>query len=189
MKSDSKKSKSRKAESKKAGSRKAESKQAGSKQAGSEKPKAASKKKASKKSEGKQKPAVNQADLPGTLQRSDDKAQRTYVETLASAEKTYDDDERAAHQVAFAALKHTHEKVGDHWEPKEAYGPSDVQAEGDRTTHRETTGGVDANASKQHLYELATRLEVRGRGRMTKKQLVEALQKANDRASARARQR
>jgi len=184
MKSDSKKSKSRKAELKKAGSKKA-----GSEQPGSKKPKAASKKNASKKSEGERKPAINQADLPGTLQRSDDKAQRTYVETLASAEKTYDGDERAAHQVAFAALKHSHELVGDHWEPKEVYGPSDAQAEGDRTTHRETTGGVDANASKQHLYELATRLEVRGRGRMTKKQLVEALQKANDRASARARQR
>jgi hypothetical protein len=89
--------------------------------------------------------------------------------------------------VAFAALKHTHEKVGDHWEPKEEYGPSDAQAEGDVTTDRETAGGVDANASKKHLYELATRLEVRGRSKMSKSELVEALQKANARESARAR--
>ena len=129
---------------------------------------------------------AKKSELPGTLQRSDDKAQRTYAKTLDSAEEQYDDEERA-HRVAFAALKHTHEKVGDHWEPKEEYGPSDAQAEGDVTTDRETAGGVDANASKKHLYELATRLEVRGRSKMSKSELVEALQKANARESARAR--
>ena len=46
---------------------------------------------------------------------------------------------------------------------------------------------MDANATKAHLYELATRLKVRGRSTMTKAELVEALQKANDRASAQAR--
>jgi len=129
---------------------------------------------------------AKKSELPGTLQRSDDKAQRTYAKTLDSAEEQYDDAERA-HRVAFAALKHTHEKVGDHWEPKEEYGPSDAQAEGDVTTDRETAGGVDANASKKHLYELATRLEVKGRSKMSKSELVEALQKANARESARAR--
>ena len=126
-------------------------------------------------------------ELPSTLQRSDEKAQATYAKTHDSALETYDGDERAANQVAFAALKHTHEKVGDHWEPKEQNGPSDAQAEGDRRTHRETAGGVDANASKKHLYELATRLEISGRSTMSKDELVEALQRANDRASARAR--
>src|SRR6478672_5093405 len=92
-----------------------------------------------------------------------------------------------AHQVAFASLKHTHEKVGDHWEPKAEYGPSDAQAEGGKNTSRPTAGGVDANASKKHLYDLATRLGVRGRSSMTKQELVTALQKANDRESARAR--
>jgi hypothetical protein len=37
------------------------------------------------------------------------------------------------------------------------------------------------------LYELATRLAVKGRSRMTKAELVEALQKANNRATAKAR--
>ncbi|HEX8488995.1 MAG TPA: ChaB family protein [Propionibacteriaceae bacterium] len=129
---------------------------------------------------------AKKSELPGTLQRSDDKAQRTYAKVLDSAEEQYDDEERA-HRVAFAALKHTHEKVGDHWEPKEEFGPSDAQAEGDVTTDRDTAGGVDANASKKHLYELAARLDVRGRSKMSKRELVEALQKANARASARAR--
>ena len=124
-------------------------------------------------------------ELPSTLARSDDKAQRTFAKTYDSAMESYDDEQRA-HQTAFAALKHTHEKVGDHWEPKQEYGPSDAQAEGGRGTERPTAGGVDANASKKHLYELATRLEIKGRSTMSKAQLVEALQKANDRLSARA---
>ena len=129
---------------------------------------------------------VIEDELPTTLQRSDDKAQVTYALVHDSALGTYDGDEGAANRVAFAALKHTHEKVGDHWEPKEEYGPSDAQAEGNRGTDRETAGGVDANASKKHLYELATRLGVDGRSRTTKPELVEALQKANNRSSAQA---
>src|SRR6478736_4182984 len=125
-------------------------------------------------------------ELPSTLQRSGTKAQQTFAETYDSAIDQYDGDEQRAHQVAFASLKHTHEKVGDHWEEKEEYGPSDQQAEGGKDTDLPTAGGVDANASKKHLYELATRLEIHGRSTMTKDELVDALQKANNRASARA---
>ncbi len=134
---------------------------------------------------------AKQSELPSTLQRSGRQAQQTFAETYDSAIDTYDGDERRAHQTAFASLKHTHEKVGDHWERKDEYGPSDERAkEGGRDSTKPTAGGVDANASKAHLYELATRLGVTGRSRMTKlhpHELVDALQKANDRSSARAR--
>lgn len=126
------------------------------------------------------------SELPSTLQRSDQKAKDTYAKTLDSAEEQYDDEERA-HRTAYAALKHTHEKVGDHWEPKEHKGPSDPQAEGGVDTDRETAGGVDANASKEHLLEVARRLDVEGRSTMDKDELVEAIQKANDRETARSR--
>ena len=129
---------------------------------------------------------IEEVRLPSTIERSDQKAKDTYAETLASAEESYGDGERS-HRIAFAALKHTHEKVGDHWEPKEKNGPSDAQAAGGLDTDRETKGGVDANASKKHLYELAQKADVPGRSSMTKDQLVDALQKANNRASARAR--
>ena len=128
--------------------------------------------------------------LPSTLERSEDKAQETFLSTLESARDTYDGDEQAAHRVAFAAVKHGYEKVGDHWEPKEEKGPSDPQAARSGARARrggETAGGVDANASKPHLYELAQRLDVPGRSQMSKDELVEALQRANDRESARAR--
>jgi hypothetical protein len=57
-------------------------------------------------------------ELPSTLQRSDDKAQRTFAKAHDSALDSYDGDEQRANRVGYAALKHTHEKVGDHWEPK-----------------------------------------------------------------------
>ena len=130
---------------------------------------------------------VMRDELPSTLARSDAKAQRTYAKAHDSAAETYDGDEERANRVAFSALKHTHEKVGDHWEPKEQKGPSDAQAEGGADTDRPTAGGVDANASKKHLMELARRLDVAGRSKMSKPELVEALQKANDKATREAR--
>jgi cation transport regulator ChaB len=123
--------------------------------------------------------------MPSTLRRSPKKAQDTYAETHDSAVEQYGEGERA-HRTAFAALKHSFEKVGDHWEPKEQKGPSDAKAAGGRDTKAETAGGVDANASKQHLMDVAKRLGVTGRSRMTKAELVEAIQKANDRSSRQA---
>ncbi|HEY5882323.1 MAG TPA: ChaB family protein [Nakamurella sp.] len=127
-----------------------------------------------------------QDELPSTLQRSDAKAQRTFAQTYDSAIEQYEDEQRA-NQTAFAALKHTHEKVGDHWEPKDEWGPSDTHAERGRDDPTPTAGGVDANASKEHLSELARRLDIEGRSTMTKDELVQALRKANDRATAKAR--
>ena len=127
-----------------------------------------------------------QSELPSTLQRSPDKAQRTFAKTYDSAAETYGPGERAA-RTAFAAVKHSYEKVGDHWEPKDEKGPSDARAAGGRKSQAPTAGGVDANASKKHLYELAQRLDVAGRSSMSKAELVEAIDKANRRETARAR--
>ncbi|GAA1932814.1 hypothetical protein GCM10009689_10450 [Brevibacterium antiquum] len=79
--------------------------------------------------------------------------------------------------MAYDALKHTHEKVGDRWEPKSSPGPSDSQAKGGKNTDRPTAGGVDANATKDHLYQQASKLKIPGRSSMTKKELVEALER------------
>jgi cation transport regulator ChaB len=128
------------------------------------------------------------ADIPSTIQRSGEKAQETWAKAHDSAVDSYGEGERA-HRTAFSALKHTHEKVGDHWEPKAENGPSDEQAaRGNRSGDLPTAGGVDANASKKHLQDLARRLDVKGRSKMDKDELVHAIQKANDRATAKARQ-
>jgi cation transport regulator ChaB len=128
-------------------------------------------------------------ELPSTLQRSPSKAQRTWSKAHDSAVDEYGEGERA-HRTAFAALKHTFEKVGDHWEAKGKKGPSDRQAAKSGSSARrggKTAGGVDANASKQHLIEVARKLDITGRSRMRKDQLVSAIKKANARETRRRR--
>ena len=125
-------------------------------------------------------------ELPSTIARSPKKAQRTWIKAHDSAVQTYGEGQRS-HRTAFAALKHSFEKVGDHWEPKAKQGPSDKQAARSTPKQGRTAGGVDANASKQHLYDLAKKLDVPGRSSMTKQQLVEAIGKANNRKTAKAR--
>nr|BFE99958.1 hypothetical protein GCM10020241_16340 [Streptoalloteichus tenebrarius] len=46
---------------------------------------------------------------------------------------------------------------------------------------------MDANASRDHLYKIAQKLDIRGRSTMSKDQLVEAIKKANARETAKAR--
>lgn len=128
-------------------------------------------------------------EMPSTLERSPKKAQETWVKAHDSAVETYGEGRRA-HQTAFAALKHSFEKVGDHWEPKEHRGPSDRQAaRGAGRKPSKTAGGVDASASKQHLYDVAQELDIRGRSSMTKSELIEAIQRKNERETAESRDR
>jgi cation transport regulator ChaB len=129
-------------------------------------------------------------EMPSTLRRSPKKAQRTWSKTHDSAVDEYGEGERA-HRTAFAAVKHSFEKVGDHWEAKDEKGPSDKQAAKSGRSARqggETAGGVDANATKAHLMEVAKRLDISGRSRMNKDELVEAIQKANERETRKARE-
>ena len=130
---------------------------------------------------------AKKSELPSTLQKSDAKAQRTFAKVYDSAAEEYGDEERA-HRVAYDALKHSYERVGDHWEAKAKKGPSDQRAEsGGPNAKGATAEGVDANASKEHLLDVAKRLAISGRSSMTKAQLVDAIQKENRRVSARNR--
>jgi maltose alpha-D-glucosyltransferase/alpha-amylase len=118
-------------------------------------------------------------DLPGTIARSPKKVQRTYSKTLDAAHEQYDSEERA-HRTAFASVKHVAEKVGDHWELKDEPGPSDPQSmqsgAAARDRPKKTFGGVDAiGSTKEQLYERARKLGVKGRSRMNKEQLAEAI--------------
>jgi cation transport regulator ChaB len=132
-------------------------------------------------------------ELPSTLRRSPRKAQETWSKAHDSAVETYGEGERA-HRTAFSALKHSFEKVGDHWEPKEHRGPSDPRAGKPQREARagkgKTYGGVDVSGrTKQELLEHARELGVEGRSSMTKDELGEAIQKANERSTAKARER
>ena len=121
-------------------------------------------------------------DLPSTLERSAEKIQNTYTDTLDSAEEQYDGDEARAHRTAWASVKHVAEKVGDHWELKDDYGPSDPRSQGTTAEKRrgegETFGGVDVEGNtRDELVERAKKAGVTGYSHMTKAELGRALQK------------
>ena len=122
---------------------------------------------------------AKQSELPATLKRSPAKAQRTFAKVHDAAADQYGEGERA-HRTAFAALKHSYEKVGDHWEEKDEKGPSDPRATKSTAQKRrgvgETFGGVDLYGNtKQELYERAKNLGVEGRSKMTKEELARAI--------------
>ncbi|MCX5039552.1 MULTISPECIES: ChaB family protein [Streptomyces] len=119
-------------------------------------------------------------ELPSTLERSSQEARRTWIKAHDSAVEEYGEGERA-HRVAYGALKHMYEKVGDHWERKEGgrKGPSDPQSGRPRGRGGRSGEGVDEKASKEHLYGVARRLGVEGRSKMTKADLLAAIRKAN----------
>ncbi len=118
-------------------------------------------------------------ELPSTLQRSNAKAQRTFSKAHDAAADEYGSEQRA-HRVAYAALKHSFEKVGDRWLPKKKKGPSDKRAErGGLNNPVPSAEGVDADASKKHLLDVARRLDIPGRSTMDKSELVDAIKKHN----------
>jgi cation transport regulator ChaB len=120
---------------------------------------------------------AEQSELPDTLKRSPAKAQRTFAKVHDAAAQEYGDGGRA-HRVAYAALKHSFEKVGDHWEPKARKGPSDPRAKDPRARENrgKAYGGVDYEGhTKAELYARAAKLDVTGRSRMTKGELAEAI--------------
>jgi cation transport regulator ChaB len=127
-------------------------------------------------------------ELPSTLERSPEDARRTWIKAHDSAVEEYGEGERA-HRVAYGALKHEYEKVGDHWERKEGgrKGPSDPRSARPRGQGGRSGEGVDENASKEHLYDVAKRLGVEGRSKMSKGELLDAIRKENRSQTRQAR--
>lgn len=127
---------------------------------------------------------MKKSELPGTLKRSPQKAQETFAKVHDSAVEEYGEGERA-HRTAYSALKHSFEKVGDHWEPKDHKGPSDPRARRGGSAARagqgETFGGVDYYGhTKAELMARARKLDIRGRSRMDKRELARAIARQQD---------
>ena len=114
--------------------------------------------------------------MPSTIRRSDARAQDIYVKTHDAAVEQYGEGERA-HRTAFASLKNEYRKSGDRWVPKGHRGASDPQAAGNRFTHRMTAGGYDVGegATLAELRDEARELKIRGRSRMNKEELKQAI--------------
>ena len=135
---------------------------------------------------GKPKPS----ELPSTLLRSAKKAQRTFAKAYDSAADEYG-DERRANQVAWSAVKHSFEKVGDRWEKKDAAEGPQRQAGGGRGAAARP--GPRAASTRTRARSTCSRsrrkLDISGRSTMKKKQLVDAIQKANTKKTAAARKK
>ncbi len=131
------------------------------------------------------------APLPSTLERSPKKAQDTYEATLEAAETSYDHDEERAHRAAWASVKHSFEKVGDHWEPKEQRGPSDPRAaSGGPNPSGESYHGVDVmGKTKDDLLAEARELGAHVTTHMRKDEIAHAIERENANATDRARKR
>ena len=117
--------------------------------------------------------------MPSTIRRSPAKAQRTWSKVHDAAAKEYGDGERA-HRTAYAALKHSFEKRGDHWEPKDHKGPSDPRAKQTRAAARKGRGktfsGVDYYGhTKRELYARAKKLGVPRASTLNKEELAGAI--------------
>lgn len=127
-------------------------------------------------------------ELPSTLERSSKDAQRTWIKAHDSAVQQYGEGQRS-HRVAYGALKHKYEKVGDRWERKERgrKGPSDPRSAQPRQQQARSGGGVDERATKQHLYDVAKDLGIGGRSQMSKAELVKAIRKENRKRTRQAR--
>jgi cation transport regulator ChaB len=131
---------------------------------------------------------MKKEDMPRTIQRSDAHAQAIYGKTHDSAVETYGEGRRA-HQTAFAALKHSYRKDGDRWVAKDRKGPSDPQAarstrSSNKSTDRArpTAGGREVPLEdwpKTALYDQAQNLEIRGRSKMSKRELIGAIKRAS----------
>ena len=123
-------------------------------------------------------------EMPGTIKRSPRKAQRTWAKAHDGAVETYGEGERA-HRTAYSALKHSFEKTGDRWEPKEQKGPSDPQAAKSAPDsvggESETFGGVDLHGNtRADLIDRAKKLGISGTSRMNKKDLARAISRKQD---------
>jgi hypothetical protein len=67
-------------------------------------------------------------ELPGTLKRSCQEAQETFLRALDGAVRAHGPGEQAG-RIAYAALKRDFEKRGDHWIAKRA--PADCDGHGE----------------------------------------------------------
>lgn len=132
--------------------------------------------------------------MPPTVRRSPQEAQETWIKAHDSAADQYGEGDRAQ-RTAYTALQHKYEKVGDRWRRKvgrrqDVSGGSGRRgAKGPRPGPAVAPDRVDPRASKHDLYSLARELEVAGRSRMTKDQLVEEIRKAKRRRAAKERRR
>lgn len=126
---------------------------------------------------------------PSTLARPPDGARRTWIKAHDSAAEQYAEGEgrKGGVQCAQAHLRDGRRPLGARGEP--AQGSVRPEGRPPRGQGGRSGEGVDEQAAEARPYEVARRLDVPGRFRMTRRELPVAIRKANRSRSRKARSR
>jgi ChaB len=117
---------------------------------------------------------MKKKDLPGAIRRSPKKVRKAYVKALGSVQDQSDGDKQRAHRKAVASLGDRFQKVGDHWE-KTPNGAAPRRATQRARTNKGTNRTGADGQTKDELYQRAVKLGVKGRSKMNKRQLAQAV--------------
>jgi hypothetical protein len=117
------------------------------------------------------------------FQKSGRRAQESYAKALDSAIQTYGAGDRAR-RSAIASVSRTFQRLGDRWVPRSPQSARTAQATrrsaSSANSSRPTqSGNIDMKSTKDNLMNAARRMQIPGRSRMNKPELVAALRKAN----------
>ena len=141
-------------------------------------------------------------DTVSKLERSPKKPKARTSKKRDSAAGEFGEGKRVL-RTAVKAVKHTLEKAVDPGEPKRKKEPGLVKAADGRSRKKsslakavdgrrgkgKTTGKAKTSASKHDLMDRAKKLDISGRSRMTKTELVDAIRKADAKSTRRAREK
>jgi hypothetical protein len=123
---------------------------------------------------------------PATLERPEDRDRDIWAAPRARALGVSGDRERM-HPAAGSGLRYAYRRQGGHWVPNDQPAPAHEQAAHGSTAPESTAertpntdgGAADGGMTRKQLYERATKLGIRGRSRMNKKELAIAVHDAD----------
>ena len=78
-------------------------------------------------------------------------------------------------RTAYVPLKHDSEKITTRWSRRGRKGASETGTADQGVPATRLPAGVSATATRATLYKIATRLAIKGRSAMTRRQLMEAI--------------
>jgi hypothetical protein len=98
-------------------------------------------------------------------------------------------DAGAVHRTAYVPLKHDSERITERWARTGRKAGAGSSATVNRQSVGKLVGGITPSATKQRLYKVAKRLAIKQRSTMTRRQLVDAIERAAGLSPARRRVR
>lgn len=129
-------------------------------------------------------------EVPDAIRHPLNKAQEIWTRAQHTAVAAYGEGQRA-YRIARTALKEALATVGEQREREQDRGASALhrapRSQGQQATRPAARVGTDT--TKAHLMEVAKQLEVPGRSRMSKGELIEAIEQTSSRSMRKPRQR